>query len=290
MKRINTPLLLIGIGLAVVAVVAIFLIGTLINPAPIQVPVAVSNLPAGTVMEPAQFRLEAWQGVRPETLAALYTAQTFPVGAQTLVDVPAGSPLYRAHVAAPENADYAVRLSEYVSGTHKVIVTLPVKPHLGGNVIVNGDQVDLIFSLGTVQARQLESTPEPTPALAPFGQPAPRATPPVEELTQTLDLPVSVFVLQNIPVLRVEREQIVTSGGGLPGQDVQPTVIEGDALRLYLVVTRPQAEALAFLQAHGEVLLGLHPADGRPETYPGGLTWTDFEEWFFERRPTPPRP
>ena len=114
--------------------------------------------------------------MQPQTLAALFTADEFPTGYQTLVDVPAGSPLYKAAVSSEETVDYAVRLSEYVDGTPKVIMAIPVKPDTGGNIPVNGDQVDLIFSLGAVQAREMQSHPQPTPP-AGFFRDQPRRLP-----------------------------------------------------------------------------------------------------------------
>lgn len=287
MRRINKPFLIAGIVLALVAVVGLFILGSLLNPAPVGVPVAKSNIPAGTVLQQQQFRLEQWHGVRPETLARLYTSSNFPVGQRALTDIPQGSPLYKAHVADVQNASYAVRLSSYVSDTNRVLMALPVTPDLGGNIPVNGDVVDLVFALGTVQARELQSHPEATPGLPTVGQPLTEI--PTAEITQTLPLPVSVLLLENIPVINVEREQIVTtSGSALPGSEYSgPTIVEGDALRLYVAVTRAQAEVLAFVLHSGKTFLAVYPADGRRPEYPGGITWQDFEVQFFERRPTP---
>ena len=290
--KVNMPVLIIGVVLAIIAVIGIFFVGSVLNPAPVPVPVAIADIPAGTVLQQNQFRLEEWNGVQPQTLAALFAVAEFPVGHQTLVDVPAGSPLYKADVSSEATVGYAVRMSQYVTGTQKVIVTIPVKPDTGGNIPVNGDQVDLIFSLGAVQAREVQSHPQPTPTAAPYGRPTTGTLTLQEagEMTQTLPLPLSVLVLENIPVLQVDCEKITRPGGGsgLPGDaDNAPVVVDGDARRLYVTVSREQAEVLAFLLHNGNVLLAVHPADGRKTDYPGGITWEDFEIQFFARRPTP---
>ncbi len=290
--KVNVPVLIVGVVLAIIAVVGIFFVGAVLNPAPVPVPVAGADIPAGTMLQQGQFRLEEWNGVQPQTLATLFMASEFPTGQRTLVDVPAGSPLYKAYVSSEETVGYAVRLSEYVTGTQKVIVTIPVKPDTGGNIPVNGDQVDLIFSLGAVQAREVQSHPQATPTAAPFSRPTTGTLTlqETEETTQTLPLPLSVLVLENIPVLQVDCEKITQPGGGsgLPGDaNNAPMVVDGDARRLYVTVSREQAEVLAFLLHNGDVLLAVHPADGRKTDYPGGITWEDFEIQFFDRRPTP---
>lgn len=291
--KVNVPVLIVGVVLAIIAVVGIFFVGAVLNPAPVPVPVASVDIPAGTTLQQNQFRLEEWNGVQPQTLATLFTASEFPIGQRTLVDVPAGSPLYKAYVSSEETVGNAVRMSQYVTGTQKVIVTIPVKPDTGGNIPVNGDQVDLIFSLGAVQAREVQSHPQVTPTAAPYGGRPTTGTltlQETEETTQTLPLPLSVLVLENIPVLQVDCEKITQPGGGsgLPGDaNNAPVVVDGDARRLYVTVNREQAEILAFLLHNGDVLLAVHPADGRATDYPGGITWEDFEIQFFARRPTP---
>ncbi len=289
MRRINTPFLIVGIVLALVAVAGLFILGSLLNPAPVNIPVAIGDIPAGTVLQQGQFRLEAWNGVRAETLARLHTTGNFPVGQRALTDIPQGSPLYKAYVADPANAAYAVRLTSFVSDTNRVLMALPVSPDLGGNIPVNGDVVDLVFALGSVQARELTNRPEVTPPPPTLGGPV-AALEPTPEVTTTLPLPAAVLILEDIPVIHVEREKIVTSNSSiLPSGEAssQPTVIEGNALRLYVSVTREQAEVLAFALHSGKTFLAVYPSDGRRPEYPGGITWQDFEDLFFERRPTP---
>ncbi len=279
--KINRPLLFVGIALSLGAVALLLFAGQLLNPPPMRIPVAAADIPAGTALDRTQFRLEEWSGLEVQTQNALYGTADFPLGAITLVDVPAGSPLYKAYVDTEQSADFVVRLTNLVKDQGLVVMAIPVKPDTGGNIPVNGDQVDLVFSIGAIQAEFVQSHPTPTPS-APSLIPAESLN--AEAVTQTLPLPLSALILENIPVLRVEREKFTTQGGGYDSS--APTVIEGDAQRLYVAVTREQAEALAFLLHNGDILLAVHAAGLQPQ-YPGGVTWQDFESRFFDRRPTP---
>lgn len=282
--RINKPLLIIGIVLALVAVAGLLFVGRLLNPPPTTVPVAMTDLPAGTALDYGQFRLEEWHGLRPETLTALYLSETFPAGSRTLVDIPAGSPLYKAYVDAEAAPDFVTRLTHLVQDSDRLVMALPVKPEMGGNIPEPGDEIDLVFSVGTLRTDVIQSHPTPTPPLT-TGRPVTRTTASAVA-TETLHLPLTSLVLQNVPVLQVAREQVTTSTGGYSadGSATQPQVVEGDAEQLYIAVTREQAEVLGFLLHNGDVLLAVHPG-GRAPADTGGLTWDDFEIWFYAQRP-----
>ncbi|MGC9336026.1 MAG: hypothetical protein ACP5JJ_17925 [Anaerolineae bacterium] len=283
--KINKPLLIVGIALALVAVLGLLFAGRLLNPPPLVVPVALQDIPRGTALDYGQFRLEEWAGLNPQTTRALFLADEFPAGAAVIVDVPAGSPLYRAYVDTEAAPDYVTRLTHLVRDTDLVLMALPVAPDTGGNLPQPGDEVDLVVSIGQLRADVVHSHPTPTPPLTGFGGVPTTVTQTLaarETATETLELPLSALVLQNVPVLQVAREQITT--GGAYGSEGEPKVVEGDTQQLYVGVTRAQAETLAFLLHNGEVLLAVHPP-GRGASYPGGLTWTDFETQFFAQRP-----
>ncbi len=281
--RINKTLLIIGVVLAVVAVLGLLFAGRLLNPPPTQVPVALQDLPAGTVIQREAFRLEGWHGLNPDTQQRLHLTHNFPLGARLLVDVPAGSPLYKAYVDTEGAGQYVTRLTHLITGTDQVLMAIPVAPDKGGNIPVTGDEIDLVLSLGALRVEFIQSHPTPTPALN-MGRPlaGAEATGPA---TVTLPLPLSSLVLQNLPVLHLDREEIVVGSGGygsLGGDERQ--VIYGDTERLYVAVSREQAEVLAFTLHNGNVVLAVHPA-GYREVYPGGITWQDFETRFFRHRP-----
>lgn len=284
--RMNKRLLLVGIVLAVIAVIALLFAGRLLNPPPVQVPVAVEDLPGGIALQQEMFRLEEWNGISPQIQQRIYLSQNFPVGAKLLTDVPAGSPLYKAYVDTEQAGAYVTRLTHLITGTHKVLMAIPVTPDAGGNIPVAGDEVDLVVSIGTVRAEFVQSHPTPTPQVDWRGVPMTSTVKPRDTATVTLPLPLATLVLQNIPVERVEREEISTSASGYSMDDEagEPQVVYGDTERLYVAVTREQAEVLGFLLHNGDVILAVHQPGLRAE-YPGGITWQDFEKRFFQHRP-----
>lgn len=283
----NKTLLIIGIVLAVVAVGGLLFAGRLLNPPPTQVPVAVEDLPAGVALRQEMFRLESWQGLEPQTQQRIYLPDTFPLGRTLLVDVPAGSPLYKAYVDTEQAGDYVTRLTHLITGTDKVLMAIPVSPDAGGNIPVAGDEVDLAVSIGTIRAEFVQSHPTPTPPVNWAGRPLTETLAATEPATVTLPLPLSALVLENIPVEKVEREEVTTTASGYTagteGETASETVY-GDTERLYVAVSREQAEVLAFLLHNGEVVLAVH-SPGLDAAYPGGITWEDFEKRFFAHRP-----
>ena len=292
--QINKQLLIIGIVLAIVAVGGLLFLGRLMNPPPTQVPVAVEDLPAGIAIRQEMFRLEAWHGLEPQTQQRLYLPANFPVGSKLLADVPAGSPLYKAYVDTEQAGDYVTRLTHLITGTDKVLMAIPVSPEAGGNIPVAGDEVDLVVSIGAVRAEFVQSHPTPTPQVDWLGQPLSGTLGAERPATVTLPLPLSALVLQNLPVEKIEQEELTTtaSGYGATGEETEPEIVYGDTERLYVAVTREQAEVLAFLLHNGDVVLAVHQP-GLDAAYPGGITWEDFEPDFFRHRPetqVPPTP
>jgi Flp pilus assembly protein CpaB len=284
--HINKPLLIIGIVLAVVAVGGLLFVGRLINPPPTQVPVAVEDLPAGIAIRQEMFRLEDWHGIEPRTQQRIYLTDNFPVGSKLLTDVPAGSPLYKAYVDTEDAGAYVTRLTHLITGTDKVLMAIPVEPDTGGNIPVAGDEVDLVISIGTIRAEFVQSHPTPTPQVNWLGQPMTQTLQESRPATVTLPLPLSALVLQNLPVEKIEQEEVTTtaSGYGTTDEQGEPETIYGDTERLYVSVSRKQAEVLGFLLHNGELVLAVHQP-GLGEEYPGGITWQDFEQQFFRHRP-----
>jgi Flp pilus assembly protein CpaB len=283
----NKTLLIIGIVLAVVAVGGLLFAGRLLNPPPTQVPVAVEDLPAGMAIRQEMFRLESWHGLEPQTRQRIYLPDTFPLGRTLLVDVPAGSPLYKAYVDTEQAGDYVTRLTHLITGTDKVLMAIPVSPDAGGNIPVAGDEVDLVVSIGTLRAEFVQSHPTPTPQVNWAGRPLTETLAATQPATVTLPLPLSALVLENLTVEQVEREEVTTTASGYTaGTEGEPEseTVYGDTERLYVAVSREQAEVLAFLLHNGEVVLAVHQP-GLDEAYPGGITWEDFETRFFEHRP-----
>jgi Flp pilus assembly protein CpaB len=287
---------------------AVFFGGKMMTPASVEVPVALGDVPPGTQISPALFRLEKWTGVQGRTLAEYVTKDEFGpyIGAVTVETVHAGFPLGKAQVMQSGEGNARIqRLTLMLQGQEgKVVFPLPVDADTAGNYLQAGDYVDLVFSVGAVNVREMDDPPDPTPTppvIAGMGllQPTPTPRPPV---TETFRLPLSKLVIQNVPVLRVEREIVrnnapsVSIGlGGGAQQAGQPSVSYGDVQRLYVALNQEQVEIISFILHNGDVRVAAH-ATIYPEKPTEGVTWDDFEDWFFHQRgllhptPAPPAP
>ena len=302
MNRLGSPLFWIGLILTALVVVAVFFGGKLLSPAPVEVPVALGDVPPNTEIGPGLFRLEQWTGVQGSTLGEYVTKDEFGayIGAVTVETVHAGFPLGKAQVMKPGEANARIRRLTLAIQTQAgmTVFPIPVEADTAGNFIQAGDYVDLIFSVGAVNAREMDNPPDPTPtppAISGIGivQATPR--PPV---TETLRLPVTKLVIQNVPVLKVERELVrntapssINIGVGGSSTSNQPAYVEGDVERLYVALDQEQLEVVSFILYNGDVRVAAH-ATVFPEKPTEGLTWDDFEDWFFAQRellatPTP---
>jgi Flp pilus assembly protein CpaB len=307
----SSPLFWIGLILTGVVALLVFFGGKMMTPASVEVPVALGDVPPGTQISPVLFRLEAWTGVQGRTLAEYVTKDEFGpyIGAVTVETVHAGFPLGKAQVMQSGEGNARIqRLTLMLQGQEgKVIFPLPVDADTAGNYLQAGDYVDLVFSVGAVNVREVDDPPDPTPtppAIAGAGlgfqQPTPTPRPPV---TETFRLPLSKLVIQNVPVLRVEREIVrnnapsvsIGLGGGGAQQAGQPSVSYGDVQRLYVALDQEQVEIISFILHNGDVRVAAH-ATVYPEEPTEGVTWDDFEDWFFQQRgllhptPAPPAP
>ena len=297
MNRIASPLFWIGLILTAVVVVAMFFGGKMLTPTPVEVPLSLGDIPPGTEISPRLFRLEGWTGVQGKTLAEYVTKDEFSayIGAVTVETVHSGFPLGKAQVLKPGEGNARIRrITLMLQGQEgKVVFPLPVEADTAGNFIQAGDYVDLVFSVGAVNVREMDDPPDPTPT--PPAIPGITTGPgmlkptPTQPVTATLRLPVSKLVIQNVPVLRVERELVrntapsASLGLGGAAQSGEPTFVEGDVQRLYVALDQEQLEIISFILHNGDVRVAAH-ATVYPEKPTEGVTWDDFEDWFFAQR------
>jgi Flp pilus assembly protein CpaB len=306
MRRFRLPLVILGIAGALVVMAAVFLVIRAGRGTPVELPVAIDDIPPGTPLDPAQFRLQAVRGLDPTTLDAYITADEFApyAGLPLLETVHAGFPVGKAQVRTADPNARQSRLTLLLSGAEgdedHLVYPLPVSADQVGDFLVAGDRVDVILTLGRVAAQEMThveaweveapSVPGATLPLTPT-QPPPSLARPGATLavTTTLPLPVAKVVITDVLVLRVEREQIRSAGvsyGMGTGADEEmrrPQTVEGEIVRLYLELDREQAEVLSFALHNGALNLPARavPAGGASQ----GFSWDDFQELFFRDRP-----
>ena len=107
---------------------------------------------------------------------------------------------------------------------------------------------------------------------------------------QTATYPVSKLVMQNMKVLRVERDKPRQTSSTTDQQNNQPAVKEvDDVKRLYVKVDRDQLEVLSFVLNTGVRNIAVRADKGSTESLPtDGVTWDDFAKRFFAQRGTDP--
>lgn len=303
MSRFRTPLLILGLGGAVVVAVAVTVIIRVGRGTPVQLPVAIHDIPPDTPLDSRLFRLQEVRGLDQLTLDAYVTAEEFGAYANypLLEMVHAGFPVGKAQVQTEQPNTRQQQLTLLLSDDSHLVYPLQVTPDQVGSFLVAGDRVDVIYTVGRVANQQMIHSEKVTEPDA-FGYAGPEISPtlvltstgllpPLPNLetdlliTTTLQLPAAKAILTDVLVLRVEREQVRSISGayGMTGSEERtPAPMEGEVIRLYLEVDREQAELLSFALHNGALNLPARaqPAGGTSE----GVVWEDFVELFFAGR------
>jgi Flp pilus assembly protein CpaB len=252
------------------------------RPQEVTVPIANEDIPAGTVL-----RRELFSGVRMANvpastyqkwvLAAEFTNEA--EGRTALSDIKAGFPIAKASLDPNSAGGIETRLSLAITGTNEYYVVIPATPDQVGNFVQPGDRVDLLISLGDAN-RQDSLTIPLTPTLE---------TDENGLITVTTPFPVSKLVMQNMKVIRVERE--APRQQNQQAQTAQQAVNRAttqeirDIKRLYVKVDRDQLEVLSFVLNNGKRNIAVRSADGSEASLPtDGVTWEDFVRWFYAQR------
>lgn len=275
MRRVS---LFVGLALAALVAVGLALYVNFSRPRTVLVPVAAADIPAGTLVQRGLFRAVEMSGLDADTLDAWVLASDFgqAVGRRLNSDVRAGFPVARAQI--DPNAPGAVesRLSLAVPGASGYYLPIPVTPDQVGNFIQPGDRIDLIVHVGAINARELGAV-----ALA-AGV--------TKRVSETVGLPVTKLVVQNLEIIRVERDPPPrTSQGSASAANARDTARLGDVRRLYALVNRDQLEVLTFALRNGDHSFAVRGyGNAAPPAPTEAVTWDDFERWFFAQRASPP--
>jgi Flp pilus assembly protein CpaB len=272
-------LLILGALLGVLVAVGIFLYVRLSQPVYYEVPVAINDVPAGTVLTPQQFRLTRISST-DGTVTQWVQVSDWPEveGKMATTDIRAGFPIARAQVDPNTPAGAETRLSVVITGTNDYYVVIPTTPDEVGNFVQSGDRVDLIVTIPPRDMPLLTlgvtNTAQPETALG-------AALP----LSETAVYPVSKLVMQNMSVLRVERERVREQNNNQQ-QNAQTAPAQApDVKRLYVKVDRDQLEVLSFVLNTGRRNIAVRAATGSAALAPtDGVTWDDFAQWFFAQR------
>ncbi len=293
--------ILLGIVLAVVAVLAVLFLGRLNQPVTFEVVVIREETPAFTELTGDMVTVDT-QSLNPAVAETYVLASEFEAmmaeGAVAVEVLHRGQPLLRAQVASGVDAEGLSRLAVALTDPDRVIFPVPVdQDELPA--LVPGDVVALFFSAGQVQAHSLVTyTVEGEEPLRVNPSTGSTITHTYVDLSQDsgpvtitteLVMPLTKWTSNGV-VYRLNRQQRENPNYGAPGMEQEPRYIEGDVKSLDIVVHRDDAEWVAFALAHGRIQVAVLPAvakrDVEAGTFPPGpgVTWTDFESRFFEER------
>ncbi len=271
--------LVLGVILGVIVAVGIYMFIQFSRPATVDVPVAIGPIPAGTVLKPFLFRIVHMSNVDKDTLSQWVTAADWANvadGKSTTSDIRTGFPVARAQIDPNSSGAVETRLSNAITGTNDYYVVVPVKPDEVGAYIQPFDRIDLIVSLGSASLSALTLPPTMTTAAGDVVNAD-------LNVTQTIPLPISKLIMQDMTIIRIDRAAPSASNSAARAAD--PANATGDVQRLYLRVTRDQLEVLSFVLNNGRHNYAIRAATGSQETPPSdGVTWDDFVRWFYAQR------
>ena len=272
---------LVGLVIFIGAFAALVLAGSLFNPPPYNIVVALQDIPAYTTLTPDMLGTD--EQTMNERVAARMVHQgelEKYLGGTVIEPIHAGEPLRRMAVVASDNPAAKKRLALALDDPNTVAMVIPVSPDIVPDTTQAGDYVDIQMGVGQVQ--QVSNT---------FGN----DNAAVEDEEQVV-LPFAKIVLQYVPVLQAQHKRIANPnygvnsfGGGDSGAAAQPAFIDGDLERLVVLIPREAQETLAFAIANGDLQISLVPHIAVENVLPApsyGVTWEDFLAFFRQERET----
>jgi Flp pilus assembly protein CpaB len=271
--------LILGGVLGVIVAIGIFLFIQSSRPVLVDVPVAISDIPAGTILNANMFRVASLANIDRVTASKwiLLTNWKEADGKATTSDIRAGFPIARAQIDPNSSLAYETRLSLVLTGTDDYYIVLPTSPNEVGNFLQPGDRVDLILNVTAPLVLGVTQT---------VGTSADGAITPSESLTQTIVPPISKLVIQNMDILRIDRGSASSGSSQTSDPNAPPPL--GTISRLYIKVNRDQLEVLSFILNNGKHNFVVRAANGSQDAPPtSGVTWDDFARWFFAQRGSP---
>ncbi|HEY3340939.1 MAG TPA: hypothetical protein VGK81_02935 [Anaerolineae bacterium] len=286
--------LVLGLVLAFVFGIGIFLFLQVTRPIVVEVPVAVNDIPVGTVLKSSLFRVAQFSNADPSTVSQWVTVGTWnnANGKVTNSDIRAGFPVAKTQIDPNLSSQVDSRLSMVLTQTNEYYFVLPTKSDEVGNFIQPGDRVDIILSLGDAGGKDAVTvlSQNQQQGASTSGNTSVAAQ---SEVTETSPMPMSKLVMQNLTVLRVERNTPSSSNTSQQqvgaGEPTPVPVTTYDVKRLYVRVDKDQLEVLSFVINNGKHNYAVRAATGSQDSLPtDGVLWADFVHWFYAQRGNDP--
>lgn len=247
---------IIGVVLSIIAFVGFIAFATTFSPPPVRILVYTRDLNFGDTVSREDLAVVEVANL-PSVLVQLYAKPEDAedvVGKQLLEGVKRGEPVFLAKLATPKNF---TRYAALLTDTTKIIMTLAIPQDRIPSKIVIGDKVNLIV----VADREFDVvvTPSPTPQGIVFETPTPlpegaEATP-TPTPTPAVLFPIVDLVLQNIPVIDIQRELVENPNFGREGDDRR--YIEGPVKAIVVLIPREYQQVIVLAQAMNKLYVTL---------------------------------
>jgi hypothetical protein len=294
----------IGLILFVAAFGVILLAGSVFNPPPYRIVIALQTIDPYTELTGDMVALDE-QTMNQRVASRLVHEGELEhyVGGLVVETIHAGEPLRRSAIAANDNPAASHRLSLALTDPHLVAAVVPVSPKIIPDNVTAGDYVNVTMGIegsvsqlaGADWGAGRETYPWGSPVT-----PTPQLVAPsfltstgvlalsgeVAEVTPPLDK----IVLPQVEVINVTREKVPNPNYGmaLGGDDApaQPAFLEGDIESVTLLVPNTAEELLYFAVDNGTLHLSVVPhtavmEGASPST---GVLWEDVVRFFQEER------
>jgi len=270
---------MLGLLLTVGAFLGFLLWGRLTNPPPYRVVVAVENIAPFTELREEMFVVDE-QIIAPQVAQRYVLEEEMEVYIQAVPIEPLyiGEPVTKNRLLLSDNPRSLYRLSLGLDDPSMVAMVIPVDGDSSVSELAVGDQVNIEFAVGGQGA---------TPSLMAVGTEEESAG---EE--EEVVLPLAKTLLQRVPVLRVNFEQIPNPnyglGAGFDGRSgtVERPFLEGEIESIVVLIPDSEQEMLTFALENGAVRIALVSplALEEPMIPLPGVMWPDFVERFLGER------
>jgi Flp pilus assembly protein CpaB len=171
-------------------------------------------------------------------------------------------------------------------------MVLPADGNSVGNYVQPGDHIDLIVSLGDNGVTDYKFGPDGEMMVEDRVSKGGNGD---KALVEVLSPPLTKLVVQNLKVIRVDREPVRDPGGASNAanpaaeQERQRALEQAkrvsEVKRLYVEVTRDQYEVLGFVLNTGKKNFAVRSATGDTVVEPTeGVSWNDFMRWVYIQR------
>jgi hypothetical protein len=299
----------IGLILFIAAFGVILVAGSIFNPPPYRIVIALESIPPYTTLTRDMLAVDE-QTMHQRVASRLVHEAEIEVylGGMVIETIHAGEPLRRNAVVTADNPAAVRRLSLALTDPDMIAAVIPVSSKIIPDNVSAGDYVNVTMGLaGSVSSMASSSgsaspwgappnltTPTPTPVLTSTLPPtstlpiAPGPLPLSGEVPEVAP-PLDKIVLPHVQVIDVTREKVANPNYGMTfGQEgaQEPPFLEGNLESITLLVPKAAEELLYFAVDNGTLHISVVPHAAVLEgTSPStGVLWEDIVRFFQEER------